>query len=322
MKHLNRLLSAVRTLFFDATRTCFELFKAMVPVIIVVKLLMELDLIRHLAWPLEPVMRLLGLPAEMGLVWASSILVNIYAGMLVYAELWPNMDPLTTAQVTVLSVIMLVAHNLPVELRITQKCGASLRGQFALRMGAAVLFGLILHLVFSQLGILQEPARLLWTPPPQEPGWTAWALNQLDNLAMIFLIICALMTLMRILDGVGLTKLLIKALEPLLRIMGVGREAATITIIGLSMGIAYGGGLLLHEARKGTIKQRDLTASLSLMSLSHALIEDTLLMMMLGASLIGTLWGRLLLSLALVSLLTRIWAWREAKTNAQGTSSP
>lgn len=295
----------------DATRACLELFMVMVPIMIAVKILTAFNLVQYLAMPLEPVMRLLGLPAQTGLVWASAMLVNIYTAMVVYAALIPDMGVLSVAQVTVLCALMLVAHNLPVELRITQKCGARLAGQLALRVGGAMLLGLLLHACFSLFGLFEEPSRMLWTPPENAPTLAGWALGQVRSLLSIYLLVTCLMALMRLLDFLGITRLFNMMLKPLLRFMGIGREAATITIIGLTMGISYGGGLMLHEARQGRLSRRDLTASMSLMGLSHALIEDTLLTMLLGAHMIGTFWGRLLFSLLLVALLMRLWPDRE-----------
>ncbi|NMC48238.1 MAG: hypothetical protein GYA47_02220, partial [Desulfovibrio sp.] len=60
-------LSALR----DAVRISLDLYKIMIPVIIGVKILKELDLISLLAVPLSPLMELTGLPADMGLVWAT-----------------------------------------------------------------------------------------------------------------------------------------------------------------------------------------------------------------------------------------------------------
>ena len=49
------------------------------------------------------------------------MLTNLYTGILVLVTL-PDLS-LTTAQVTVLGCMMLVAHGLPIEARIAQKAG-------------------------------------------------------------------------------------------------------------------------------------------------------------------------------------------------------
>ena len=72
------------------------------------------------------------------------------------------------------------------------------------------------------------------------------------------------------------------------------------------MGLAYGGGLILHDIQKGKVEPRDVFPAISLMSLSHALIEDTLLMYLIGATLWGTFVGRLAFSLVVVAVLSRL----------------
>jgi len=52
----------------EALRVSFPLFKIMIPIILGVKLFQELGLIAHMAMPLSPIMKLMGLPGEMGLV--------------------------------------------------------------------------------------------------------------------------------------------------------------------------------------------------------------------------------------------------------------
>ena len=294
----------------DAVSICLDLFKVMVPVIILVKMLKEFGLISYLAAPLAPAMRLVGLPGEMGLVWATAIINNIYSGLVVYAELARDSGALTTAQVTILSVMMLIAHNLPVESKITQKCGVGFWGQVVIRMSGALVCGLLLRWIFDAFALFTEPAVLAFEVKPEGASLVSWAGGQAWNLCMIFLVILALLLLMRTLSAIRATDFMEWLLSPLLRIMGIGRRAATITIIGLVMGIAYGGGLIIHEVKGGKISRQDVFSSITLMGLSHALVEDTLLMLLIGANLWGALVGRLAFSLAVVAILSRLLAPR------------
>ncbi len=294
----------------DAVRICLDLFRVMIPVIIVVKALKEFGLISYLAAPLAPAMRLVGLPGEMGLVWATAIVNNIYSGLVVYAELARDSGTLTTAQVTVLATMMLIAHNIPVEGKITQKCGVGLWGQVVIRMLGALCCGVLLRGVFTAFGLFGDPAALIFEAKPESASLIAWSGEQAVNLCMIFGVILALLILMRLLTLLRITDLMERLLAPLLRVMGIGRRAATITIIGLVMGIAYGGGLIIHEVKGGEISRKDVFSSLTLMGLSHALVEDTLLMLLIGASWWGVLVGRLVFSLVAVALLSRLVAPR------------
>ncbi len=296
----------------DAAVACLDLFKVMVPVIILVKALKEFGLISYLAAPLAPAMRLVGLPGEMGLAWATAIVNNIYSGLAVYAELARDSGVLTTGQATILAVMMLIAHNLPVEAKITQKCGVGFWGQVVIRMAGALLCGLLLRGCFDAFELFTGPAALAFEVQPEDASLASWAGGQIWNLCMIYGVILALMLLMRGLSAIRATNFLEWLLAPLLRVVGIGRRAATITVIGLVMGIAYGGGLIIHEVKGGHISRRDVFSSITLMGLSHALVEDTLLMLLIGANLWGVLVARLVFSLAAVAILSRIVAPRLA----------
>jgi hypothetical protein len=294
------------TIVVDAAKICLVLFKIMIPILIAVKILKELGWITYLAKPLAPLMGLVGLPPECGLSWATALANNLYAGLAVHAALVPAMSPLTVAQSTVLATMMLIAHNMFVEGAVAKRCGAGFWGQVALRFFGALVCGMALHGVFKVFGLFTEPAPLLFVPPVADAGLAEWAVGELKNLGMIYLVITCLVAMMRLLDVLGVTKLFEWILLPFLRLMGIGRAAATITVIGLVMGLAYGGGLILHDVQQGKVERRDVFAAISLMSLSHALIEDTLLMYLIGATLWGTFVGRLLFSLVVVAALTRI----------------
>ncbi len=63
------------------------------------------------------------------------------------------------------------------------------------------------------------------------------------------------------------------------------------------------GGMIIREAGKGTIPPRQILASVSFMSICHAVIEDTMLVGSLGAWAIAALPGRVLYSWAVMFLL-------------------
>ena len=109
-----------RQLLKEIYEVSYTLFKLMIPVIIVVKILEELGGIEILSSILAPLMHWVGLPETMGLVWATTILTNIYAGLLVFVTFNAE-TPLTVAQVSVLGGMMLIAHGLPVEAAIAKK---------------------------------------------------------------------------------------------------------------------------------------------------------------------------------------------------------
>ena len=304
------IFQAAKQTISDALSVCVDLFRIMIPIVVLVKILNEFELIKYLAIPLEPVMQLVGLPARTGLIWATAIANNLYAGIWVYLALLPDMPHLTVAQITTLTCMMLVAHNLLVETRIAQKCGTSMWGQVSIRLGGGFLFGLVLHGFFSSMGLLDYPSTILWATQPPGATLLEWIWGQVANLTSLVVIITAVMALMRILKFLKIIDLLNRMLRPVLQIIGVGSQAATVTIIGLVVGIAYGGGIIIHEARAGRLSRADVFSSMTLMGFSHGLIEDSLIMVLIGADIYTILLGRLLFSLVCVSIVVRLYHWR------------
>ncbi|QJB58069.1 nucleoside recognition domain-containing protein [Pseudodesulfovibrio sp. zrk46] len=303
---MSKLVEIIKELLRDAFSATLELCKVMVPILILVKVLQELGLIQYLAWPLEPVMALVGLPAEMGLVWASAIINNIYTGMIVLASLVGD-NPLTTAQATIIGVLMLVAHGIPVECAIARKSGARFLFQVFMRLVGAFIFAWILHSIYSATGTLQGPATMLFqVDAATDTSIMGWAMDQGRNLISIFFIILGLLIMMRVLHAIKVIDLMNRILRPVLDLIGIGPKASAITVIGLTMGLSYGGGLIINEAKSGTVGKEDIFYSLTLMGLCHSLIEDTLLIMVIGGHISGVLWGRLLLSVLIMAGVVQI----------------
>lgn len=301
---------AIATIAESATetlRTSRDLYVVMVPVIVAVKVLQELDWVRYVALPLEPLMRLVGLPAEMGLAWAAGLLNGVYSGLIVLMQLAQGRaEPLSVAQVTTLSLLILIAHGLPVECGIAHRCGARFIGQCALRFGTALLCGVLYHTLTETFGLHPEAAAIPLPSLPADPSLLDWALGELRNLAAISGVIFVLMLMMKLLRASGVLDLVTRAIAPVMRLVGIGSEASAITVVGMTLGLSYGSGVILQEVRKGVLPPRDVFFALSLMGVCHSLIEDTLVLMLVGAELGGLLWLRLAVSLAVIAALVRL----------------
>lgn len=295
---------ALRELAGEAARTAWVLFRVMLPAAAAARLLTQLGWTEPIGRALAPVMSSVGLPGATGLAWAAAMTTNIYAGLAVFLEL-STTTPHTVAQTTVLMVLILEAHTLPVEALVARQAGARLRFTLPWRIGGGLLLAALLNVVYGSFGLLQGPntARLL--PQAAPAGWAHWCLAQARSMALIFLIILALLALLRLLRHIGAADRLADLLAPTLRLLGMGREAATLTVIGMVLGLGYGGGLIVHEARTGEVRPRDAFLAVSLLGLAHSLLEDTLLVAAVGAHVSGILLGRFAFAFAAVALLAR-----------------
>lgn len=83
-----------------------------------------------------------------------------------------------------------------------------------------------------------------------------------------------LIIFLKVLELAKVTDLIGWLLSPLLRLMGISKAATPITMVGVLLGLSYGGGLIIKEAQEGKMSSRDVVLSLSFMGICHGLIED------------------------------------------------
>lgn len=294
---------------------CWRMFvavtKVMLPVMVLVQIGQKLGLIDRVGELIAPAMALLHLPPEAGIVWAATVFTGIYGGIASLAGLSASIE-LNAAQVSALGAMMLFAHAIPVEQAIVRRAGASFNTTAALRIGTAILYGAAVSWFCHLTGTLNEPMSFEWLGGSSvmstdgESGWMAWAQSTAFSLALTFAVIVVLVVLLDILDKLGITRRITTAMLPLLKLSGLDAKVAPVTTVGVLLGLTYGGALIIEESKKQNFSRRTRFLALSWMSLSHGLIEDTLLIVALGADIWVVLVGRVLITLAIVALLARL----------------
>ena len=259
-----------------------------------------------LAALLAPVMQLVGLPAETGIVWAVTILTGIYGGAGVYLSLLPALD-LTVAQHSILCSMMLFAHALPVEQVVVHRVGASAWITGAVRIIAAIAYGVTANWFCVETGFLSERLESPITEVfATNPGWIEWLIDTLLYVLVLIFAVVALLLLMDVLKALGFIELLNKLLRPLLSLVGVDRQLAPVATTGVLLGVVYGGALMMDEVRSNNYSTRAVFTAMLLVSLMHALIEDTLVVLAIGANIWIVLIGRIPFALLFIFLLLRV----------------
>ncbi|MBR5831497.1 MAG: hypothetical protein IKY79_02650 [Bacteroidales bacterium] len=314
MSNNNKLKSFALSIFNPWKRTCKILFKILIPISILIKILQETGGINYVSNFFDPLMQLMGLPGEMGIVWASAIFGNLYGGLLAFYSLQATVS-LTVAQATILMTALLIAHSFLMEVVVVYKAGLKWIPIVLFRLGMAVVVGIFLNFFYSATNLLQEPASQIMTlSAPADQSITAWIINELKNYISIALIILALITVLEILKRIGLIAKLNKLLEPILNFIGMTSKIVPLTIIGLTLGLAYGGALIIDETRATSISKKDIFYSLLLMSLFHSIIEDTMLVASAGGNWSGIVLFRFVFAFITTAILIRITRnWDDAK---------
>ncbi|GAA3114959.1 nucleoside recognition domain-containing protein [Rhizobium viscosum] len=302
-------LSLIRRNTGQTLAIYWVLVRITVPIAILTELLSRMGAVKAVAPVFAPVMNLVGLPPELGVAWLTGMLVGIWGAIPLVFTLVPA-SSLSVADITVFSALILFAHGLPIEQKIIQKAGPGMIATTTLRIAGGLLYAFLLHHVLTATGWLAGPANHVWLPMSATPDWAGYLTGLAETMVWMLLILVLLSWGLEILKVTGLLGLMMKALSPVLRLAGIRGEAEHLTAIGLFLGISYGAGLLIREAQSGAISPRQIFLSCVFMGFAHSVIEDTIVVISLGADLHGVLTGRLIFAVAacaaIAALLRRL----------------
>jgi hypothetical protein len=87
-----------------------------------------------------------------------------------------------------------------------------------------------------------------------------------------------------------------------MKVLGMDKRTSVVTAVGILLGLAYGAGLIIDETRRRSIRKNEILATNIFLGINHALIEDTLIFVVVGASLGWILFGRLLIGYIMLKI--------------------
>ncbi len=126
----------------------------------------------------------------------------------------------------------------------------------------------------------------------------------------LLLIVVPLVTLFEVLRYFPVFRRIGAAVDPLMRGMGLSREAAVPLFTGIFLGIAYGAGIIIRVAQEKRLPRRELFLMGLFLATCHAVVEDTLVFVVIGGNGWLMLGIRVVLAVALTGLLARMWKRR------------
>jgi spore maturation protein SpmB len=246
------------------------LLALMIPISLGMKLLAWSGALGWLAGWLRPAMGLLGLPGESAVALVTGAAAGIYSGIAALGQL-----DLTGRQMTILAFFMLSCHNLPVEVAVQRKAGSSAWRIVLLRVIAAVAGAALLNLIMpAGRGLVPERALQPAVPWLSE---TAWLIGK------VAVLVVGLMVLQKFLAEFGVARGLARLLAPVLLVLGLPRRTAFLWITMNTLGLAYGGAVLIEEARSGELSREEVELLNRSAAVCHSLLEDTVLFAAIGA---------------------------------------
>lgn len=122
----------------------------------------------------------------------------------------------------------------------------------------------------------------------------------------LVLLIVPLVMIFEVLRHHSAFRLAGKAVDPLMRGMGLTREAAVPLFTGIFLGIAYGAGIIIRVAQQKRLPARELFLMGLFLATCHAVVEDILIFAVIGGNAWVMLGGRIFLAVLLTSLMARV----------------
>ncbi|UCG38558.1 MAG: hypothetical protein JSV00_10385 [bacterium] len=265
--------------------TSWMLLKVMIPTMAVVQVLRLTGLLDLIAAGAAPAMSLFRLPGEASLVLITGALVNIYAAIAVAVNI-----PLTAKGMTILAIMVLIAHNLIVETAVQSRAGTPAPVTLSVRLAASVLAGLVFSRLVPEKGGLLVRAGM----PMESANWKGILAANSLSLAKIVVIVVCLMVIVQTMREFGILDRITQALGVPMKLLGMDGRTSFVAAVGLVLGLAYGAGLIIEETRRSAIGRREILATNLFLGTNHALIEDSLVFAAVGASLWWIVPGRLI----------------------------
>jgi hypothetical protein len=142
-----------------------------------------------------------------------------------------------------------------------------------------------------------------------------WGISMLNLSVKIFFIIMAILTLLEIAKSMGWIMPIVKALSPFLKILGLSEKVGILWMTAVVFGLAYGGAVIVEEARQGHISREELEELQLSVGINHSMVEDPFLFLPFGISALWLWVPRLITAMAATRLLTLWVSFRRKSVN-------
>ncbi len=251
---------------------------------------------------LQPVMSLLNLPSMAALPILIGMLTGIYGGIASMVML-----PLTSEQMTLIAVFILISHNLVQEGIIQAKSGIHPLKATLFRLTASVITVIIVarFLRPDTLTVMSEGMSRA-AAQPLMIMLKNWFIASFFLCIKMFLIIMALMILLGIMKSFNIIHHIVRVISPVLKAMGLNQKVSILWITAAVFGIAYGAVVIVEEAKEGKFDMQELEKLHISIGINHSMVEDPALFLTLGLNPFWLWIPRLITAILAVHLFT-LW---------------
>ena len=283
-------------------RAFLWMMKIIIPISFLTTLLQWSGLLTSLDFILQPVMAVMSLPSLAAFPLLIGMLTGIYGAIAVMIVL-----PFTQAQMTLMGIFLLMAHNLIQEGIIQAKSGIHPLKATVFRIVMAALTVILVAPLIQNGAAAPGPAALMAvTPPTFYEIMQDWSITTGYLVIKVFFIIMTLLSFLEILKAMGWITYIVRLFSPLLVLMGLDRKVGILWMTAIVFGLAYGGAVIVEEAQSGHLTKEELEILQLSIGINHSMVEDPLLFVAIGLSAFWLYIPRLVMAIVSVRLV-RLW---------------
>ena len=296
MKESNkdRIARCVKSVLPSTTKTCLWLVKLTVGGSFAIMFLKYFNILPWVSNLLTPIFNGIGLPGEAAFPFVTGYFVNVYAAISVAVAFDFDVRALT-----ILSTMVLCAHNMITETAVQKKTGTSATRIVIVRTISAFTLAFFLNKllpgeVMAQLqgGYDHKPEFMVL--------FKEWLASTVTVVVKMTLLIYTLAILQKIMAEYGVIRWISRFLKYPLAFFGLPARTSFLWIVANTLGLAYGAAVMIEEVESGKVTKRDVDLLNSHIAISHSNFEDLFLLSAMGATWYVLLFSRWIGSFILV----------------------
>jgi len=324
---------AIKDGVIKGLRTALMLLTIMIPIYLGVTLLRHTAFFAWLADRIAPAMNVFALPGEAVIPVIAGFFADEYAVVAAMSGF-----SFTAAQITIIAIVILALHSMPVETVITRRIGMPALRIALFRVGLAVISGLIVAYLAALFlggdlpgavtgnGLLRAENALAmtgsgvfdagWDVILPEMGWGA-----VQTVINLLRVLIPLMICIELMLAYKVIEALANKMGFFCRILNIGKDALLPLLVGLFLGVTYGAGALAEMNRIRPLPPRDMALLGVFLFSCHGIIETTYLFAIAGANAIFVSVVRLAIAIGITAAAGRLIKRQESNKRNKSTNA-
>ncbi|WP_430791018.1 nucleoside recognition domain-containing protein [Virgibacillus flavescens] len=283
----------------------WTLGKVIFPITLFITILQYTPVLPWIIEKISPVVGLFGLSGEAAVPLVLGNALNLYAGIAAIVSF-----DFSVKEVFTMAMMLSFSHNLFIESTVASRVGVSAWFIGGIRVTLAIIAGAAIHLLWDG-GAEQAQYGFISSSQQDLNGWSeiVWYGLQTSLLAVVqlALIVIPLMVIMQYLREKGWLTKFSNGLAPFTKLLGMEKNTSMTLVAGLTIGLAYGAGLMIQAVKEDGVSKRDMYLALIFLVSCHAVVEDTLIFIPLGIPVWPLLVIRLLTAILLTIIVSLLW---------------